>query len=232
MISNEFIRQATEEYHDESMSTIPAEIEIDHVFSDRFEENMKSVIKKNNHPQLNRVLRMAASFALVILIAGGSVMALSPTARAAVLGWLFGQEGTVFSYTSMGTKTESEVFYKYDLAVIPEGYVLWQEIVDETQSIMLYAEEETGLLLKLTATPNDGSSAMFLITTTDQKETVQIGDITADFDPSESEDSSPGLAWVDPDNDYLICLDGFFSQEELMELAMNLIKKEVPVPEG
>ena len=229
MISNFLLRQATEEYHEESMSAIPTENEIDHVFSDRFEENMKSVIKKNNHPQLKRVLRMAASFALVILIAGGSVMALSPTARAAVMGWLFGQEGTVFSYTSMGTKTESEVFYKYDLAVIPEGYVLWQEIVDETQSIMLYAEEETGLLLKLTATPNDGSSAMFLITTTDQKETVQIGDITADFYPSESEDSSPGLAWVDPDNDYLICLDGFFSQEELIDMASSLVKTEIPI---
>ena len=228
MISNEFIRQATEEYHEESMSAIPTENEIDHVFSDRFENNMKSVIRKNNHPQLKRVLRMAASFALVILIAGGSVMALSPTARAAVMGWLFGQEGTVFSYTSMGTKTESEVFYKYDLAQIPEGYVLWQEIVDETQSIMLYAEEETGLLLKLTATPNDGNGAMFLITTTDQKETVQIGDITADLYPSESEDSAPGLAWVDPENDYLICLDGFFSQEELIDMAISLVKTEIP----
>ena len=228
MISNEFIRQATEEYHEESMSAIPTENEIDHVFSDRFENNMKSVIRKNNHPQMKRVLRMAASFALVILIAGGSVMALSPTARAAVMGWLFGQEGTVFSYTSIGTKTESEVFYKYDLAQIPEGYVLWQEIVDETQSIMLYAEEETGLLLKLTATPNDGNGAMFLITTTDQKETVQIGDITADLYPSESEDSAPGLAWVDPENDYLICLDGFFSQEELIDMAISLVKTEIP----
>ena len=155
-------------------------------------------------------------------------MALSPTARAAVMGWLFGQEGTVFSYTSMGTKTESEVFYKYDLAEIPEGYVLWQEIIDDTQSIMLYAEENTGLLLKVTATPNDGTGAMFLITTTDQKETVQIGDITADFYPSESEDSSPGLAWVDPENDYLICLDGFFSKEELIEMAISLVKTEIP----
>ena len=229
MISNEFIRQATEEYLEESMPAIPTENEIDHVFSDRFEKNMKSVIRKNNHPQLKRVLRMAASFALVILISGGSVMALSPTARAAVKGWLFGQEGTVFSYTSIGTKTESEVSYKYDLAVIPEGYVLWQEIVDETQSIMLYTEEETGHLLKITATPNDGTSAMFLITTTDQKETVQIGDITADFYPSESEDSSPGLAWIDPDNDYLICLDGFFCQEELIDMAISLVKTEIPI---
>ena len=228
MISNEFIRQATEEYHEESMSAIPTENEIDHVFSDRFEENMKSVIKKNNHPQLKRVLRMAASFALVILLTGSSVMALSPTARAAVLGWLFGQDGTTFSYTSMGKASESDVYYKYELPQIPEGYFLWQEIVDESQSIMLYAEEETGHLLKVTGSPNDGTSAMFLMTTTDEKSTVQIGDITADFYLSDSEDISSGLAWVDPDTDYLICLDGFFSKEELIEMAQSLVKTAVP----
>ena len=228
MISNLLLRQATEEYHEESMSAIPTENEIDHVFSDRFEENMKSVIKKNNHPQLKRVLRMAASFALVILVAGGSVMALSPAARAAVIGWLFGQDGTTFSYTSMGEESESDVYYKYDLAEIPEGYFLWQEIVDESQSIMLYAEEETGLLLKVTGSPNDGTGAMFLLTTTDEKSTVQIGDITADFYQSSTADSSSGLAWIDPDTDYLICLDGFFSKEELIEMAQSLVKTAVP----
>lgn len=228
MISNEYIRQATEEYHEESMSAIPTENEIDHVFSDRFEENMKSVIKKNNHPQLKRVLRMAASFALVILVASGSVMALSPTARAAVMGWLFGQDGTTFSYTSMGEESESDVYYKYELAEIPEGYFLWQEIVDESQSIMLYAEEETGHLLKVTGSPNDGTCAMFLLTTTDEKSTVQIGDITADFYQSSTADSSSGLAWIDPDTDYLICLDGFFSKEELIEMTQSLIKTAVP----
>ena len=228
MISNEFIRQATEEYHDESMSAILTENEIDHVFSDRFENNMRSVIKKNNHIQLKRVLRMAASFALVILVASGSVMALSPTARAAVMGWLFGQDGTTFSYTSMGRESESDVYYKYDVAEIPEGYFLWQEIVDESQSIMLYAEEETGHLLKVTGSPNDGTGAMFLLTTTDEKSTVQIGDITADFYQSSTADSSSGLAWIDPDTDYLICLDGFFSKEELIEMAQSLVKTAVP----
>lgn len=231
MISNEFIRQATEEYHEESMSAIPTENEIDHVFSDRFEKNMESVIEKNNHPQLKRVLRMAASFALVILLTGGSVMALSPTARAAVMGWLFGQEGTIFSYTSMGEESESDVYYRYDLAEIPEGYFLWQEVVDENQCIILYGEEETGHLLKITGTPNNGTGAMYLLTTIDEKSTVQIGDITADFYLSESEDSSSGLAWVDPENDYLICLDGFFSKEELIDMAVSLVKIEAPKSE-
>ena len=76
--------------------------------------------------------------------------------------------------------------------------------------------------------PNDGTGAMFLLTTTDEKSTVQIGDITADFYLSDSEDISSGLAWVDPDTDYLICLDGFFSKEELIEMAQSLVKTAVP----
>ena len=231
MISNLLLRQATEEYHEESMSAIPTENEIDHVFSDRFEKNMESAIKKNKHPQLKRVMRMAASFALVILLSGGSVMALSPSARAAVMGWLFGQEGTVFSYRSMGEKADTNFYYRYDLAEIPEGYFLWQEIVDENQSIILYGEEETSYLLTITGSPNDGTGAMYLMTTTEEKETVQIGDITADFYQSTTDDSSSGLAWVDPDTDYLICLDGFFSKEELIEMAQSIVKTEVPKSE-
>ena len=231
MISKEFIRRATEEYHEASMSRIPIESECDHIFSDRFEKNMEFLIRKNRHPQHNRVLRMAASFALVILIAGGSVMARSPTARAAVRDWLLGQNGTVFAYTSMGEASPSDVYYKYELSEIPEGYFLWQEIVDESQSILLYAEEETGRLLKVTGSPNDGTGAMFLLTTTDRKSTVPIGDISADFYPAKSEDSGSGLAWVDPGNDYLICLDGFFSKEELIDMAESLVKTEVPKSE-
>lgn len=54
---------------------------------------------------------------------------------------------------------------------------------------------------------------------------------TADFYQSTTEDSSSGLAWVDPDTDYLICLDGFFSKEELIEMALSLVKTEAPKSE-
>ena len=127
MISKELVRQVTEEYNEEHMSAIPTENECDHVFSQQFEENMRSVIKKNNHPQLKRVLRMAASFALVILISGSSVLALSPTARAAVMGWLFGQESNAYVYRSTGTDTNEETITTYDFAEIPEGYTFQQK---------------------------------------------------------------------------------------------------------
>ena len=230
MIPNELVRQATEEYNEESMSAIPTESECDHIFSDRFEENMKTVIKENNHPYRNRVLRMVASFVLVILVSGGSVLALSPTARAAVFGWLFGQEGNVYSYTSMGSD-ESNTLTKYYIPEIPEGYFLWQDILEPTYGTVLYGEEETGNLLKIFFAPNDGSGALFLIPEAAAKSNVQLGEVTADFYLSESEDSGSSIIWVDPENDYLVCVDGFFSQEELMEMALNLVKTEVPKPE-
>ena len=231
MISNLLLRQATEEYHEESMSAIPAENEIDHVFSDRFEKNMESVIKKNTHPQLKRVLRMAASFALVILISGGSVMALSPTARAAVMGWLFGRESDAYVYRSTGPDTGEETITTYDFAEIPEGYTLWQYMVMPNSSLVIYAEDETGRFLKVFAAPNDGSGALYLIPEDATLIPIQLGDISADFYLSNVETSSSTIVWTDPENDYLVTVDGFFSQEELMTLALNLVKKDVPKPE-
>jgi len=231
LISNEFIRQATEEYHDESMSTIPTENEIDHVFSDRFEENMKSVIKKNNHPQLKHVLRMAASFALVILIAGGSVMAISPTARAAVMGWLFGRESDAYVYRSTGTETNEETITTYDFAEIPEGYTFQQNFLMPNSGLVIYSEESTGRLLKVFFAPNDGSGALYLIPEDATLIPIQLGDISADFYLSNIEDESSTIVWTDPENDYLVTVDGFFSQEELMDMALNLVKKDIPKPE-
>ena len=231
MISNDFIRQATEEYHEESMTAIPTENEIDHVFSDRFEENMKSVIKKNNHPQLKRVLRMAASFALVILIAGGSVMAISPTARAAVMGWLFGRESDAYVYRSTGTDTNEETITTYDFAEIPEGYTFQQNFLMPNSGLVIYSEESTGRLLKVFFAPNDGSGALYLIPEDATLIPIQLGDISADFYLSNIEDESSTIVWTDPENDYLVTVDGFFSKEELVEMALNLIKADVPKPE-
>ena len=231
MISNEFIRQATEEYHEEFMSAIPTESACDHVFSDRFEKNMKSLIQNNRHPQFNRFLRMAASLALVIFLAGGSVMALSPAARAAVMGWIFGQEGNAYTYRSTGAETNEATLITYDFSQIPEGYTLWEKILMPNSGFMLYSEESTGKILKVFFAPNDGSGALYLIPEDATRVPIQLGSISADFYQSNTQQSSSTIVWTVPENDYLVCVDGFFSQEELMNMALNLVKETVPKPE-
>ena len=135
-------------------------------------------------------------------------------------------------YRSTGTDTNSNTITTYDFAKIPEGYTLWQNMVMPNTCLVIYAENETGRFLRVFAAPNDGSGALYLIPEDATLIPIQLGDIPADFYLSNVETSSSSIVWTDPENDYLVNVDGFFSQEELMELAMNLIKKEVPVPEG
>lgn len=130
----------------------------------------------------------------------------------------------------MGTDN-LETMTKYDFAEVPEGFYLWQDILNPTIGTMIYVEEETGLLLKIIYCPNDGNGAMFLLPEAATKTTVQLGDITADFYQSEVNTSGSSIVWVDPENDYLVSVDGFFSQEELIEMALNLVKTDVPRPE-
>ena len=92
-----------------------------YVFSDRFEKDTVSLIKKDRNPQLIRDLRMAVSFTLLILISGGSVMALSLIAWAAVMGWLFGLSD-VCVYRSTCTDVDEETITTYNLAEIPDGF--------------------------------------------------------------------------------------------------------------
>jgi len=159
------------------------------------------------------------------------VMALSPTARAAVMGWLFGRESDAYVYRSTGTDMGEETITTYDFAEIPEGYTLWQNIVMPNSSLIIYAEDETGRFLKVFAAPNDGSGALYLIPEDATLISIQLGDIQADYYQSNIESSGSTIVWTDPENDYLVTVDGFFSQEELMALALKLIKKDVPKPE-
>ena len=158
-------------------------------------------------------------------------MALSPTARAAVMGWLFGRESDAYVYRSTGTETNEETITTYDFAEIPEGYTFQQNFLMPNSGLVIYSEESTGRLLKVFFAPNDGSGALYLIPEDATLIPIQLGDISADFYLSNIEDESSTIVWTDPENDYLVTVDGFFSQEELTDMALNLVKKEVPKPE-
>lgn len=158
-------------------------------------------------------------------------MALSPTARAAIMGWIFGQEGDAYTYRSTGSETNAETITTYDFAEIPKGYTLWQNMLMPNSGFVIYSEEETGRFLKVFFAPNDSSGALYLIPEDATRTTIQLGEVTADFYLSNTEDSSSTIVWTDPVNDYLVCVDGFFSQKELVEMALNLVKSNVSKPE-
>ena len=223
MISENRLRQALEEYQTEALARTPDEKDCGHVFSDRFEKAMAPVLGRRLWTYRTRMLRMAASFGLTVLLGSALVLTLSPTVRASVMSWIYGHENNVYSYTATGTAETAAPALQYSIHQIPEGYSLWVR----EEGLTIYAQEESGRLFKLLYTPNDAGSTLFLLPEDAEKQTVLVHDTAADLYLSRSPEVSPCIVWVDPGTDYLICIDGFFSREELVNFAENILVSEV-----
>lgn len=226
MISEELLRRAAQEYEDETLSALPTEDECTHTFSDTFNQEMKTVIRRGNRPPLRRAVRMAASFLLVLILSGSCILLFSPAARAAVQSWVLSWTGEMYVYTSTGEDAAGTPMLDYVLTEIPEGYTLWVNNRNESHGFLIYAEEATGHLLNVGYGPDNGTGALYIIPESAVKSTVPFGQTTADLYMAREEDESSCIVWVDPGTDYLISISGFFTEEELTTLAGSMTVAE------
>ena len=119
MITDEMLREAAAEYERYMLAHLP-EITEPHLFSKRFERKMQKLISRARHPVLYHVKRYVAAVLLAIITLFGTVIALSPEARAAVIGWVRSTVAEYFQYTSKNTG--DSIANEYELSVLPEGY--------------------------------------------------------------------------------------------------------------
>lgn len=91
-----------------------------------------------HRPQWQRTLRTVACFLVALSVAFGSIMAASPTARAAVIRWLTREEPDHIAYDFEG-RIPNEPLGLWEPAYLPEGY--WQdEIIDFDVTKTIYYE--------------------------------------------------------------------------------------------
>ena len=85
-------------------------------FSPQFEKKMRKLVRRGNHPIRYRVAQIAACLLLAALLSGCTVLAISPEAREAFLGWV----------RTFNTPKEFPPYYSYTYsgdgeAQLPEG---------------------------------------------------------------------------------------------------------------
>lgn len=108
MLTDAILREATAEAERFLLSIVPEDGE-PHVFSKRFERKMQKLIRRANHPIRYQVMRTAAAVALAIVTLFGAVMAVSPEARAAVVGWVKSTFHEFFEYSNEASNTGNNV---------------------------------------------------------------------------------------------------------------------------
>ena len=237
MLTDVVLREAAAEAERFLLSIVPEEGE-PHVFSKRFERKMQKLIRRANHPVRYQVLRAAAAVVIAIATLFGTVMAVSPETRAAVVGWL---KETFSIYThysndhmnidnnlpangsqSDGDNPEEQMRHEYCLPVIPEGY--WEvDTIDRLDGRMYIYANNADYILCFVYTYGAENGSLFVDTKNYEQYSAYIHGSRADIYIPLSDDETSVIIWQDPQG-VLFEIYAKADQTELIELAEGVSK--------
>ena len=225
MISEERLRQAAGAAVLALADSLPEPEECQHEFSPGFEQKMRKVLRRGNHPTVYRGLHRAACFLLALLLSGSVWLTVDTEAREVVFGWISERVEGAYHYFFRGERTSQDYLTGYTLSKIPEGY--HKEDVFETDSYTetTYVETTTGRYLSLgwlhpsteTETPE-----LFFLTGDMEREQAQVNGRAAEFYRDDTGNNANVIVWRDEERATLLYLSGYFGKESLIDLAENV----------
>lgn len=228
MLTDAILKEATAEAERFRLSLVPEDGE-PHKFSTRFLRKMERLIRRANHPIRYQVMRTAAAVALAIVTLFGAVMAVSPEARAAVIGWIKETFGVYTHYSNNDTNTEDTnidpVQYEYHFSVIPEGYV---ELMAEDipgGKMYLYMGD-LGNILQFTYTYDPENNSLFLETENYEYHTGFVNNLPADIYIALKENETSVIIWQDQQNGVIFEIHALSDQTGLIEIAETVEKNK------
>lgn len=222
MITDKMIAEAAAELNEAMLRSLPEPGECVHQFSSAFERKMKRILRRANHPMFYRIMKNVACFVLVILLGLASLVAISPTVRAAVIGWVKEQYETFTSYFFQGDDVETNV-EDYELSEIPEGYSLLDRIDIPGSTTIIYVNE-INQLLQINYSNDPNLDSLTVVHDTHIHTSVSIKRIPADLYTSTDPTRAHVLIW-EKDN-YIFSIVGFVNPDKLVSIAEDIISKK------
>lgn len=228
MITDEMLRDALTQSDERYMEWIEKEYGSapTHVFSRRYERKINRLKRRAAHPDFYRVGRRVAALFLVMIALAGVLLASSSDVSASTPGWIKGtyrDSYYVFRYEDETADTSGNK--DYCLGFIPEGYSPYKVIEVDGGCNYLYIND-AGQYLRLSYLWKTSESVWFtsMRNTTHYSETVNGW--PADYFESNDPRIASVILWVDEDNGNALSVNGFFSREELIELAESVTPQE------
>lgn len=222
MITDEMIAEAAAELNQAVVDSLPDPCECKHQFSKKFERKMEKLIHRVNHPIRHMVLNRVASILLVILIGFTMVMSFSPTARAAVIGWIRQAYESFYSYY-FTNDVETESNYKYKIDPLPEGYAELSSNLDGRICTYVFLNHHNELLV-FTYSTESNESVFYMDREKYIVEEVIISGNKADLYLTEDTSLTNGIIWQDKETGVVFSISGGVDGEELINLAKNVKK--------
>ena len=175
-------------------------------------------------PVWKRALKRVAVILLVISLAFGSLMVVSPTARATFIRWVTEWYETHVTYRYAGDDMVGDL-PEYTITELPEGYVENQEerIATQIQVSILY-QSDTGYPITLHYIYiQQGAASQFVLDSTDEVVIDNINGYEAYiFVATDQENDSNAITWIDTQSNIQFTIQAQMSADDLVHMAESV----------
>ncbi len=165
-----------------------------------------------------RALRAAACLLLVSIASASAILAASPQARASVWRWAAQAFDKSIAYRFNG-ESETPELPDLQLSVIPEGYEYTDSVENENKRVLLYAELDSGKYLRFSYRSIRDGIGLTLVGESAHSKEIEINGCPGAFYQGVTTEQSNALTWIDETAGIMFVLDGYFTEEELKEIA-------------
>ena len=182
--------------------------------------------RRRERPAWRQALRRVAVLALACALAFGSVMAVSPTARAAVMRWVVELSGDGITYRYTGEQN-TEPMPRYEITALPEGFAETERNEAPGLVSVVYQNRAGDMIGLDYAFMHQGGQANYILNE-DECFEVAVNQLEGRFFRSRIPGNQNVLSWIDPDLNIHFNMDGCFELDDLLHMAESISLCETP----
>ena len=186
--------------------------------------------RRRARPLWKNVAQKAAVILLVFSLSLGSLMAVSPTVRAAVVRWVTEWYETHVVYRFSGEQITDEM-PQYEVTDLPEGYAEIERVEWPSYVSIIYQnvnDENASWIYLQYIYMQQGASGNFGIENADIIPVTVNGLEGQLYLTKDSEQSDSTITWIDPDENILFAVSAALDADSILHMAesVSLVKTE------
>ena len=184
--------------------------------------------RRRARPLWKNVAQKAAVILLVFSLSLGSLMAVSPTVRAAVVRWVTEWYETHVVYRFSGEQLSGEM-PQYEITDLPEGYAEDERVNWPSYVSVVYQNKDTGKTIYLDCTYMQQGSASDYVTDSVEVVSVIVNGFSGQlFLTDDWENKWNTITWIDAERNLQFEIDANVNRDVILHMAesVSLVKTE------
>ena len=178
--------------------------------------------RKRARPIWKSALQKVAMILLVFTLSLGSLMAVSPTVRAAVVRWVTEWYETHIVYRYSGEQIIGEM-PQYEITDLPEGYIEDERVNWPSYVSVVYQNKDTGKTIYLDCTYMQQGSASDYVTDGVEVVPVTVNGLSGQlFLTDDWENKWNTITWIDAERNLQFEIDANVNRDVILHMAESV----------